>query len=295
MTTTYERIADLIAARIEDGDLSTGDLVPSTRRIVAEHGVAMATATRVLDELRRRGLVEARRGVGTVVAARLSGVPAARITTADVVRAAVALADSDGLGGLSMRRIATDLGMPTMSLYRHVTSREDLVARMLDAVYGESPLPDPLPDGWRARAETVARTLWAAFTAHPWAAHAMSMTRPQPAANGIAHTEALLAAFDITPGRLDVDVRMHLAVTVFQFVRGVAVNVEPAEQARQDTGLSDEDWMDRALPSLQAVTDVRRHPHLAEAMSTGIDLTLDSLFEFGLARLLDGYAVFLRA
>jgi len=293
VTTTYERIADLIAARIEDGDLAPGGLVPSTRRIVAEHGVAMATATRVLDELRRRGLVEARRGVGTVVAH--PGVPTARVTTADVVRAAVSLADSDGLGGLSMRRIATALGMPTMSLYRHVTSREDLVARMLDAVYGEFPLPDPLPDGWRARAEACARTLWAAFTAHPWAAHAMSMTRPQPAPNGIAHTEALLAAFAGTPARLDLDTRMHLAVTVFQFVRGVAVNIEPAEQARQDTGLTDEDWMDRALPSLQAVTDARRHPYLAEAMSTGIDLTLDSLFEFGLARLLDGYAVFLRA
>ena len=86
---------------------------------------------------------------------------------------------------------------------------------------------------------------------------------------------------------------MHLAVGLFQFVRGVGVSLEPAEQARQDTGLTDEEWMDRAKPSLQSIVDRRRYPHLTAAIGSEIDLTLDSLFEFGLARLLDGYAVFL--
>lgn len=88
---------------------------------------------------------------------------------------------------------------------------------------------------------------------------------------------------------------MHLAVTVFQFVRGVAASIEPAEVARQDTGTSDEDWMERATPAMRAATDGRLYPHLVEAMSVGIDLTLDSLFEFGLERLLDGIAVLLDA
>lgn len=296
MTTTYERIADEIRDRIRSGELTPGDPVPSTRRIVAEHGVAMATASRVLDALRRDGLVEVRRGVGTVVAAGAAapgGIPAAP-DTADVVRAAMAVADAEGLGGLSMRRIATDLGIPTMSLYRHVRSRDELLARMLDTVYATSPLPRPLPDGWRARAETCARTMWAAFQRHPWAAHVMSMTRPQVLPHGLAHTEALLSAFGQIPGRpLDVETRMHLTVSVFQLVRGLGMGIESATLARKDDGLTDEEWMDRTMPDLQAVADPSRFPHVAAATSTEIDLTLDSLFEFGLARLLDGYAVFL--
>jgi hypothetical protein len=165
---------------------------------------------------------------------------------------------------------------------------------MLDAVYASAPLPDPLPDGWRARAEACARTMWGAFQRHPWAAHVMSMTRPQVLPHGVPHTEALLAAFDGVPGRtFDIDTRMHLTVSVFQFVRGVGVSIEPALLARQDTGMTDEEWMDQSAPGLRAVADPRRYPHFAVATSTDIDLTLDSLFEFGLARLLDGYAVFL--
>lgn len=300
MTSTSGRIADEIRARIRSGELAPGAPVPSTRRIVAEHGVAMATASRVLDALRRDGLVEVRRGVGTVVAAAPAGgtaagaPPASAPTVDDVVRLAMATADAEGLGGLSMRRIATDLGIPTMTLYRYVRGREELLARMLDTVYATSPLPDPLPDGWRARAEVCARTMWAAFQRHPWAAHVMSMTRPQVLPHGVAHTEALLSAFgDVDGRRLDPGTRMHLTVSVFQLVRGLGVGIEPATQARRDDGLTDEEWMDRTLPDLQAVTDPRRYPHLAAATGTDIDLTLDTLFEFGLARLLDGYAVFL--
>jgi DNA-binding transcriptional regulator YhcF (GntR family) len=298
MTTTSERIADEIRDRIRSGELTAGDPVPSTRRIVAEHGVAMATASRVLDALRRDGLVEVRRGVGTVVAAGAGQVTGARPAPVvdDVVRAAMAVADVEGLGGLSMRRIATDLGIPTMSLYGHIRGREDLLARMLDAVFASSPLPDPLPVGWRALAEVCARTMWGAFQRHPWAAHVMSMTRPQVVPHGLVHTEAMLSAFADIPGRpLDLTTRMHLAVSVFQLVRGLGAGIEPAVLAQRDDGLTDEEWMDRTLPALQAATDPRRYPHLAATAATDIDLTLDSLFEFGLVRLLDGYAVFLGA
>jgi DNA-binding transcriptional regulator YhcF (GntR family) len=296
MAATYERIADLVEHEIRTGTLRPGDLIPSTRRLVADHGVAMATATRVIAELQRRGLVAARRGVGTVVlddavggAAR--GTVSTAVTTADVVRAAVRLADAEGLGGLSMRRIAADVGLPTMSVYRHVSSRDDLLTRMLDHVYGEAPLPTPLPAAWRDVLETCARAVWGIFQTHPWAAHAMSTTRPQATPNAVAYTEALLQAFSGT--HLDVETTMHLAVGLFQFVRGIGVSVEPAEQARQDSGMTDEEWMRRAKPTLLSVTDEGRHPHLTEAIGTEIDLTLDSLFEFGLARLLDGYEVFL--
>ena len=145
MAVTYARIVADIRERIESGELPPGSRVPSTRRLVADYGVAMATATKALSALRQAGLVRPLPGVGTVVAdggpaprpvpARSRKPPQASTGTDDVVRAAIEMADADGLGGLSMRRIATQLGIATMSMYRHVSSRDELVVRMLDAVF----------------------------------------------------------------------------------------------------------------------------------------------------------------
>jgi DNA-binding transcriptional regulator YhcF (GntR family) len=303
MTVTYARIVADIQARIESGELPPGSRVPSTRRLVADYGVAMATATKALSTLRQAGLVRPVPGVGTVVAdggaaprpapVRTRRPPHANSGTDDVVRAAIDLADTEGLGGLSMRRIATQVGIATMSMYRHVSSRDELITRMLDAVFANYPPPSPPPAGWRAKAEASARAMWAACQRHPWLASALSMTRPQATPNGAMHTEFLLAALDGYD--LDLDTRMHVAVTVFLFVRGVAVNIEPELRAVQDSGLSDEDWMTDQKPSLdRAFADPNRFPHLIAIGTNEIDMTLDTLFEFGLRNLLNGMEAFLR-
>lgn len=299
MTAPYARIVADVRQRIESGELPPGARVPSTRQLVADYGVAMATASKALAALRQAGLVHPLPGVGTVVAGTRRGAAESvarqrktpRTDTDDVVRAAIVLADSDGLGGLSMRRIATELGMATMSVYRHVANRDELVAHMIDTALGAQPLPADPPDGWRARAELSARQMWAACQRHPWLAHALSMTRPQVVPNGMAHTEFLLAALDGYD--LDLDTRMHVAITVFMFVRGVAVNIEPELRAIQDSGMSDEDWMTSQKPSMQVAADASRFPYLVRAMNEEIDMTLDSLFEFGLRSLLDGLDTFL--
>jgi len=111
-----------------------------------------------------------------------------------IVGAAVAIADAEGLDGLSMRRVATELGAAPMSLYRHVTDKDDLLLRMMDAALREARLPAVAPPGWRPRLEVAARSLWAAFRRHPWLAPALSLTRPQAVAGGLAYTEWVLAA-----------------------------------------------------------------------------------------------------
>jgi len=118
------------------------------------------------------------------------------------------------------------------------------------------------------------------------------MTRPQVIPNGMDHTEWALAALD--GYRLDMETRMHLAIGLFNYVRGVAVGIEPELRAEQDTGMTDEEWMDSRQPAFHAVVGPSRYPHLAGAVRTDLDITLDSTFEFGLARLLDGYATFLK-
>ncbi|WP_143737206.1 GntR family transcriptional regulator, partial [Microbispora sp. GKU 823] len=78
MTPPYARIAAELRRRIIEGELAPGDRVPSTRQVAAQWGVALATATRALAELRREGLVRAEPRVGTVVAHRLARMSAGR-------------------------------------------------------------------------------------------------------------------------------------------------------------------------------------------------------------------------
>ncbi len=120
----------------------------------------------------------------------------------------------------------------------------------------------------------------------------MSMSRPQNVPHGMLHTEALLSAFD---GRgLDLTTMMHATVTVAGFVRGCAVNLESEARAEQDTGLTADQWMRVTQPAFDAVLAAGGFPMLAAVgAEPEIDMDLDSLFEFGLARLLDGFEVWL--
>ena len=66
-----------------------------------------------------------------------------------------------------MRRIAAALGVATMSLYRHVRGKDDLVLHMIDVAIGEEPFPSEPPQGWRARLELAARLQWGGFAGTP--------------------------------------------------------------------------------------------------------------------------------
>src|SRR6266540_1253229 len=74
-----------------------------------------------------------------------------------IVRAAIEIADAEGLAALSMRRVAERLGAGTMSLYTHVPGKAELLDVMLDTVYGERAMPEDVPGGWRGRLKLIAR------------------------------------------------------------------------------------------------------------------------------------------
>lgn len=282
----YRKIADEIAGRIASGELAPGARVPSTRQIMAEHRVAMATATRVITTLRERGLVQARRGLGTVVA---PGAADAGPDRDRVVRTAIAIADAEGLTGLSMRRLAGELGIPTMSVYRHVADKEELILLMMDEVMGANPPPalSPSTDGWRACLEALARSQWGMYRRHTWLAQAVSFTRPLLAPNAMAHTEWAMAALDASG--FDPAVQFRAAVMMANYVRGTAVNLEDEAQAVQESGVDDVEWMREREDQLMAVLGTGRMPLMARFVADGGgDFNLDILLEFGLQRLLDG-------
>ncbi|MGK5683207.1 TetR/AcrR family transcriptional regulator C-terminal domain-containing protein [Actinoplanes sp. URMC 104] len=292
----YRRIAAELAARIAAGEPAPGERIMSTRQIMAEYGVAMATATKVIAQLRDEGLVRARPGVGTVVAAG-AVLPGAAPDRDLVVRTAVTIADAEGLTGLSMRRLAGELGIPTMSVYRHVADKEELVLFMMDKVMAANPPPphlSPARDGWRACVEALARLQWSMYRRHTWLAQAVSFTRPLLAPHAMAHTEWTMRAlegFGLTPA-----LQFRTAVTVANYVRGTAVNLEEEAQAEQETGITDTEWLAAQQQRMTAVLATGELPLMARFIATGDqDFDLDILLDFGLQRLLDGLETLLSA
>ncbi|GAB3950738.1 GntR family transcriptional regulator [Micromonospora vulcania] len=260
----------------------------------------MATASRALTALRQEDLVRAVPGVGMVVtgptptpASRGARRGAARGVTRDqVVRTATGIADAEGLPALSMRRIATELDVPTMSLYRHVRGKEQLLLLMADAAFAGHQLPHTFPPGWRAQLELLCRLQWSIYRRHPWLAQVISLTRPLLAPNAVAHTERALAA--LAGHGLDEHTQLHLVAALANHVRGTAVNLEREAEAEQDTGLTDDEWMLAQADVFTALLTAGEFPHLARLNRAPVDLNVDSLFEFGLQRLLDGVAEVLR-
>jgi AcrR family transcriptional regulator len=290
----YRMIADDLAGRIAGGEWGPGDRIPSARAITREWGVAIATATKALAVLRDEGLTQARPGVGTIVASRKIRRIERELTLDRIVRAAIAVADAEGMAEMSMRRVAGELGVATMSLYRHVAGKDDLVLAMIDAALGEDRLPDRPPTGWRPRLELLARLEWTVFRRHPWLGPSMSLTRPQLTVNGLRMTEYLLRAFDGTA--LTLIERMYVQILLFTFVRGVASALEPEAEAVRETGMTNDEWMATQAATMQTLIDVHEMTHFERLMVEGdFDLDLEALFRFGLDRLLDGVAGFVAA
>ncbi|HEX6344150.1 TetR/AcrR family transcriptional regulator [Umezawaea sp.] len=93
--------------------------------------------------------------------------PRPRLTAEQIARAAIRIADADGLEALSMQRIASDLGFATMSLYNHVASKDLLLEVMVDVAAGKPPDLGGASDLRPAVRRWVA-ALWAGFRSHPW-------------------------------------------------------------------------------------------------------------------------------
>jgi AcrR family transcriptional regulator len=201
-----------------------------------------------------------------------------------IVEAGIAIADADGIAALSMARLAERLGSATMSLYRHVSNKDELLVFMMDAAPGE---PPELPVGeWRARAETWARALRGVYYAHPWILQ-VTAGRPPLEPGQLAWLDRGLAAFDGTG--LPHDGRFEAVMTLLNYVRGeaqlmaLAMTGDPASAAAQE----------EYGQLIAQLVDAERFPALAAASDAGIFRaghggSVDDSFGFGLARILDG-------
>ncbi|OPF72058.1 hypothetical protein VT50_0232020, partial [Streptomyces antioxidans] len=156
-----------------------------------------------------------------------------RFTRAQIIRVGLAIADGEGIDAVSMRRIATELGAGTMTVYHYVPSKRDLVALMTDEVMAELLLPArELTGDWRHVLTALARRTRAVFRSHPWAITGMDeQGRMSP--HAMRHFEQSLAA--VAGTGLDARTRVEIVGMVDDFVSGFVLksDIEPGAEAVQ--------------------------------------------------------------
>jgi AcrR family transcriptional regulator len=200
-----------------------------------------------------------------------------------IVAAAIDLADAEGLGTLSMARLAERLGSATMSLYRHVANKDELYAFMMDAAPGQPPAPDPAA-GWRAGLDRWARALMAVYERHPWILQ-IPVTSPPLEPGQLAWLESGLRTLDGS-GLPPTD-RMSVVLMTLSYVRGEAQLHTTMAKANRDAGLSAAEADRRYARTVVSLIDADRFP-ATMAVFTAPEPGGDEGFDFGLARLLDG-------
>jgi AcrR family transcriptional regulator len=217
--------------------------------------------------------------------------PRQGLTVNQVIAAATALADAEGLDGVTMRRVATSLGVVPMTLYTYVPGKAELLDLMLDSAYARMPRADTTGQPWRQRLAVIAAENRALFEAHPWAA-TISTIRPPLGPGLMAKYEHELSALDGLG--LD-DVQMDDALThLLAFVQAWARAAADARSNRE-SAMDDEQWWAAHAPLLEKVLDPAAYP-LAARVGTaagtarGAAYDPEHAYRFGLQVILDGLA-----
>lgn len=212
-----------------------------------------------------------------------------RLSVDQVVDAAIAVADEDGLDALSIRRVAERLGVGTMTIYTYVESKNQLVELMLDQVTGEIPRSDT-SGTWRERLMRAARDELECCIRHAWMLQ-VDASRPPLGPGTSDWYEYALAPLD---GIGLTDLEMDAAYsTVASLVESAARISVAAERARTTSGQTDEEWWRANQPLLEQVMTEDRWPiggRVGSAVGEAYNSMTDPLatFEFGLTALLDG-------
>jgi AcrR family transcriptional regulator len=213
----------------------------------------------------------------------------------EIVRAAITVADAEGPEAISMRRIARELDAGAMSLYWHVSSKEELLDLMVDAVQGEMQPPEPSGD-WRADLEAIARNQRAALHRHRWVMDFMG-GRPPMGPNSLRAAERGLAALD--PVGLGSEIAISVLMAVTTYVMGAVLRELQEARAEHDwtrglDGLTRDEVEKQIAGYVGWLRQSAEYPHLIEMLDAGVDPdareTRDARFEFGLTCLLDGIA-----
>ena len=208
--------------------------------------------------------------------------PRTPLTRQRVLRAAVALADRGGVGALSMRKLAQELGVEAMSLYHHVANKDDILDGIVDVVFGEIELPAG-EAGWEAAMRRRAVSAREALRRHPWAIGLMESRRSPGPAN-IRHHDAVLGV--LRNAGFPVELAAHAYSLLDSYIYGFALQEAslPFHTPEETAEVAQE---------IMAAFPADDYPHLAEiatehALQPGYDYGDE--FLYGLDLILDGLA-----
>jgi len=226
--------------------------------------------------------------------------PRPALSLGRIVDAAVRVADAEGLDAVSMGRVAAELGTAPMSLYRHVSAKEELLTLMVDAAWGpvsDGPASDgPAPgEGWRAGLSRWTWALRAGARRHPWVVRIPLNGLPiMP--NEVAWFENALACMAGTG--LSEARKASVIMLLAGYVRTLATTEADIGAAIRASGLAPSQWMAAYPRMLAELADPARFPALARFIAAGVfeaEDGPDDEFIFGLDRILDGVAVLIEA
>ena len=206
--------------------------------------------------------------------------PRTPLTRQRVLRAAVALADRGGVGALSMRKLAQELGVEAMSLYHHVANKDDILDGIVDVVFGEIELPTG-EAGWEAAMRRRSVSAREALRRHPWATGLMESRRTPGPAN-IRHHDAVLGV--LRNAGFPVELAAHAYSLLDSYIYGFALQEAslPFHTPEETAEVAQE---------IMAVFPADDYPHLAEiatehVLQPGYDYGEE--FLYGLDLILDG-------
>lgn len=205
--------------------------------------------------------------------------PRAGLTRERVLRTAVRLADEGGLEGLSMRELGRETGVEAMSLYNHVSSKDDLLDGMVDLVVEEISLP-PAGTDWRQFMVQRASSARQAFTRHPWAA-ALVDSRMHSGPVRLRYLESVIGT--LRGAGFTVELAARAFSLVDSYVYGFCRQSSHVNNAKSGGTDAAETFL-RVLPQ-------EEYPNLAAMaamQATGSGYDEESDFEFGLNLILDG-------
>lgn len=204
-----------------------------------------------------------------------------------IVRAAVAIADKDGLAAMSLRKVGAFLDAGPMRLYGYMSTKEELLELMVDAVYAEM-----LPSGgkrqhWRDALRSIALRIRQATRKHKWFIDLLG-GRPHLGPHALAHLEASLGALSGTSAFENIDVSAQAVRTVNAYVIG-AIRIEASElRAELESGMDETAWQTMTFPYISRMIATGRFPTLAKMIERGTDSSADAMFDKGLDCVLDG-------
>ena len=210
--------------------------------------------------------------------------PRPGLTVESIVEVAIGVADAEGLPAVSMRRIASELGIGVMGLYRYVPGKSELVDLMLDAVQATIPDPYPAGDDWRSRLRVVAQNLVEHYRRHRWLLE-VSQARPLMGPQSIRTYDDTLRCMD---GIGLTDHEMAWTVTMLDsLARGASQWLVEYNEAAERTGISDEDWWATQMPYIEKAMADGKHETMARVVAND---PFEDDTDYVIDRALDGIA-----